>query len=179
MTHSAEPLPPRDAVPVSALFSDLEDEFYGTRRMLERYPDDQDPAWAPHERSMGLLALAAHVASLPEFARVIAAQSEWNAAEQPYVPPAASNRDELLALFDEKAEAARRAIASLDAAAMEDRWRMRNGDIVYFEGKRGSLLRRFLISHTAHHRGQLSVYYRMLGVPVPGLYGPSADDGRG
>ncbi len=179
MSHSAEPSPPPNVVPVSALFGDLEDEFAGTRRMLERYPDDQDPTWAPHERSMGLLALAAHVASLPEFARVIAAQAEWNAADQPYVPPAASNRDELLALFDEKAEAARHAIASLDAAAMEDPWRMRNGDIVYFEGRRGALLRRFLISHTAHHRGQLSVYYRMLGVSVPGLYGPSADERRG
>jgi uncharacterized damage-inducible protein DinB len=171
--------PPESSVPVAALFGDLDDEFAGTRRMLERYPDDEDPAWAPHERSMGLLQLAAHVASLPEFARVIASQSEWNAADQPYVPPAASNRGQLLALFDEKAEAARRAIASLTASAMDDPWRMRNGEIVYFEGKRGQLLRRFLVSHTAHHRGQLSVYYRMLGVPVPGLYGPSADEQRG
>ncbi|TVP43479.1 MAG: hypothetical protein EA350_13565 [Gemmatimonadales bacterium] len=168
-----------DQVPVSELFADLDAEFAGTRRILERYPDDQDPTWAPHEKSMGLLQLAAHVASLPEFARVIASEPEWNAADAPYVPPAATNRAELLDLFDGKVEAARAAITSLGADDLQANWRMRNGEIVYFEGKRGVLLRRFLVSHTAHHRGQLTVYYRMLGVPVPGLYGPSADDRRG
>ena len=67
-------------------------------------------------------------------------------------------------------------LASLDAASLEHVWRMRKGDVSFLEGPRALLLRRLLFGHIAHHRGQLSVYYRMLGVPVPGMYGPSADD---
>lgn len=163
-----------DLVPLSALFADVETEFDSTRRLLANFPDEHAD-WKPHEKSMSLVALAAHVASLPELGRAIAEQPEWNAAETPYVQPTARTREELLALFDRKVEGARRAIASLDAPKLEGTWRMRNGDVEYFSGKRGTLLRRFLVSHTAHHRGQLTVYYRMLDVPVPGMYGPTAD----
>ena len=162
-------------VPVSALFADVEDEFASTRRVLANFPDEHAD-WKPHAKSMSLIELAAHVASLPELGRVIAERPEWNFADTPYVPPTARTREELLALFDEKVEGARRAITALDAELLDTPWRFRNGDIEYFSGQRGPLLRRFLVSHTAHHRGQLTVYYRMLDVPVPGIYGPSADE---
>ncbi len=167
--------PTDQVVPVSRLFADLDQEFAATRRLLENHPDGHDD-WRPHEKSMTLAALAAHVASLPRLAHLMATEPEWNAETRPYVPPSARTRDELLALFDETSAAAKEAITGLGATALAEPWRMRNGDIVYFEGTRGALLRRFLVSHTAHHRGQLTVYYRLLGARVPGLYGPSADE---
>ncbi len=166
----AEPL-----VPLDHLFHDLEPEFTRTRRLLEHYPDGHAD-WRPHERSMTLSGLAGHVASLPGLAHAIATDPEWNGAENPYVPPTATTRAELLELFDASAALARDSIRALGPAQLGEPWRMRNGDIVYFEGARGDLIRRFLLSHTAHHRGQLTVYYRLLGAPVPGLYGPSADE---
>jgi hypothetical protein len=86
--------------------------------------------------------------------------------------------DELLARFDESA--ARHAPPCRRAPArMGDRWKLRMGEQVFIDDRRGKVLRQHLVSHAAHHRGQLTVYYRMLGVPVPGLYGPSADDMAG
>jgi uncharacterized damage-inducible protein DinB len=161
-------------VKVAQAFADMDDEFEATRRMLERFPDDQ-AEWKPHEKSMSLIQLAAHIAQLPQLAHLMATEPEWNAEDRPYVPPKARNAEELVALFDELAPRAKAAILALDAAAMDEPWRMRNGETVYFEGPRGVLLRRFLVSHTAHHRGQLTVYYRLLGVPLPGIYGPTAD----
>jgi uncharacterized damage-inducible protein DinB len=168
-------LPSDQVVPVSALFADVDEEFAATRRLLENHPDGHDD-WRPHEKSMTLVDLAAHVASLPSLAYLIATAPEWNVETHPYEPPTARTREELLALFDETSAAAGEAIGRLGAAALSDPWRMRNGELVYFEGTRGPFLRRFLVSHTAHHRGQLTVYYRMLGAHVPGLYGPSADE---
>jgi uncharacterized damage-inducible protein DinB len=167
--------PAERLVPLDHLFADLDQEFAKTRRLLEHYPDGHAD-WRPHEKSMTLAGLAGHVASLPGLAHAIATDPEWNAAENPYVPPTAETRAELVTLFDATSTAAREAIRALGPAQLEEPWRMRNGEIIYFEGTRGTLLRRFLLSHTAHHRGQLTVYYRLLGAPVPGLYGPSADE---
>jgi uncharacterized damage-inducible protein DinB len=167
--------PSEQVVPVADLFADMDEEFAATRRLLEHHPDGHDD-WRPHEKSMTLVSLAAHIASLPSLAHLMATAPEWNAETHPYVPPTARTRDELLALFDETSAAAGEAIRQLGASRLAEPWRLRNGDVVYFEGTRGALLRRFLVSHTAHHRGQLTVYYRMLGAHVPGLYGPSADE---
>lgn len=164
----------RRGIAVTEVFADLDDEFAATRRMLERFPDDQ-AEWKPHEKSMSLVQLAGHIAQLPRLAHLMATEPEWNAQDRPYVPPRARTAEELLALFDEVAPQARAAILGLEPEAMDDPWRMRDGETVYFEGARGVLLRRFLVSHTAHHRGQLTVYYRLLGVPLPGIYGPTAD----
>lgn len=161
--------------PARLLFEDLDAELASTRRLLERYPDEHAD-WRPHERSGTLAQVAAHVAQLPEFARVIAETPELDMATRPPTRPTARTRDAIVALFDENAARAKRAIEGLGYAAIDETWRLRAGEQVYFSGKRGLLLRRFLLSHIAHHRGQLSVYYRLLGVPVPGMYGPSADD---
>jgi len=162
-------------VPLDMLFADLDNEFASTRRLLERFPDEHAD-WRPHERSKTLAALAAHIANLPGLGQRVAETPEFDFAATPFVPPTARTRAELLALFDERAAGARKAIADLDAQAMSERWRLRAGDQVFANERRGVVLRSLLISHTAHHRGQLTVYYRILGVPVPGLYGPSADE---
>jgi uncharacterized damage-inducible protein DinB len=163
-----------DTIPVAMLFLDLEPELAATRRMLERFPAEH-AAWKPHEKSMSLHELATHVAELPGFGAAIAAKPEWVAGVDKFERVLGRTADELLAIHEKAADGCRQALASLDAASLDHVWRMRRGDTVFLEGARGLLLRRLLFSHIAHHRGQLTVYYRMLGVPVPGLYGPSAD----
>lgn len=162
-------------IPLGMLFADLEEELASTRRMLERFPDAHAD-WKPHEKSNSLAQLATHVAELPQFGAAIATLPEWVIGVNKFDRVHARTRDELLALHERSAGIAREALAGLDATSLEHEWRMRMGDTVIVGGRRGPLLRRMLFSHIAHHRGQLSVYYRMLNVPVPGMYGPSADD---
>ncbi len=156
-------------------FADIDEEFANTRRVLERFPDEHAD-WRPHQKSSTLIELAAHVASLPNFGQVIASGSVFDFAATPWVPPTARTRVELLALFDEKSESARAAVASLDDEALRGTWTLRSGDTVFLSGPRGYNIRRLMLSHIIHHRAQLTIYYRLLGVPVPGLYGPSADE---
>lgn len=170
MTH---PLP--DAATVSALiFPDLAVEFDSTRKLLERYPEEHGD-WKPHEKSMSMRALAVHLTQIPHLAARIARDPEWDVKADPWVRPTARSRDEILALFDDARKDAEEAIARVEYSALTEEWRLGAGAVTYFSGERGLLLRRMLVSHTAHHRGQLTVYYRLRDVPVPGLYGPSAD----
>jgi uncharacterized damage-inducible protein DinB len=159
-------------------FDDLEVEFAATRRLLERYPAEHAD-WKPHEKSMSLGALASHVATLPEFAMYMLAGDEHDMATVPYKPWVARTAEELVARFDESSAKARAAVAGAAHSRMGDRWKLRMGEQVFIDDRRGRVLRQHLVSHAAHHRGQLTVYYRLLGVPVPGLYGPSADDMAG
>lgn len=175
MTPTTTPTAKDRKLPVETLFADIGDEFAATRRILERYPDEHAD-WRPHEKSMSLAELAAHVANLPHFGEVIARSPVFDFATTPYVPPTARTRTEILELFDRRAAAAGEAIDTLDADSMLSTWTMRAGEAVYASGPRALYLRRFMLSHIAHHRGQLTVYYRLLGVPVPGTYGPSADE---
>lgn len=162
-------------IPIATLFADLEEELVATRRMLERFPDEHAD-WKPHEKSATLAQLATHVAELPQFGTAIATLPEWVAGVNKFDRVHARTREEILALHDRSAAIARDALAKLDPAALEHEWKMRMGDKVLVSGQRGPLIRRMLFSHIAHHRGQLSVYYRMLDVPVPGMFGPSADE---
>lgn len=161
-------------IPLSMFFEDLETELASSRRLLERYPDEHAD-WKPHEKSNSLAQLATHVAELPQFGAMIASQPEWNSEVDKWTRLHARTREEVVALHDRSADICRKALAALDLDALEHDWRMRKGETTLFSGKRGPLLRRMLFSHIAHHRGQLTVYYRMLGVPVPGMYGPTAD----
>jgi len=177
MPHPLEQLAalaPADLTPAALLYEDLDTEFASTRRLLERYPEEH-AEWRPHERSTTLGALAAHVARLPQFAVAITETPELDLAARPYQPPVERTTAGVLAAFDAGAARAREVIQNLDFATAAGTWTFRHGDHVIFSDRRGPLLRRFLLSHIAHHRGQLSVYYRLLGVPVPGMYGPSAD----
>jgi len=171
-THAASD---RQMEPDSA-FADVDEEFATTRRVLERYPEEHAD-WRPHEKSTTLVQLAAHVAMLPHFGESIAAGTEFDFATTPYVPPTARTRAEILELFDRHSASARAALASLDSEAMRATWTLRAGEKVFASGPRSYHLRRLMLSHIIHHRAQLTVYYRLLGVPVPAVYGPSADEG--
>ena len=162
-------------IPASTLFLDLEPELASTRRILERYPDEHAD-WKPHEKSMSLSALAGHVAELSGFGTQIATTPDWDFAKDAYQRSTVRTREELLALFERTSGMIRDAVSRLDAAALEHVWKIRMGDTVLLQGPRAQVLRQLFFSHLAHHRGQLTVYYRILGIAVPGMYGPTADE---
>lgn len=157
------------------LYADLDEELAATRRVLERVPFEHW-TWKPHERSFSLGQLATHLAELPRFAEVMATTEELDMAAGWDAPSVVGSREELLALFDGRAASMRRVVGELDEARLAGRWRLRMGEAVFLDATRARLLRQHGISHPVHHRAQLTVYLRLLGVPVPGLYGPSADD---
>jgi uncharacterized damage-inducible protein DinB len=164
---------------VDMLYSDFEPEHAATRRLLERFPDAKHD-WRPHEHSRTIAELATHVADIPNRAVSILTTSEMDqSARKPIVP--LTTATELLAAHDVAVAAQKAALARADLAALSSEWLVRRGDQVMLRGPKYRLLRTVMMSHLVHHRAQLGVYYRLLGVPVPGMYGPSADDlaGRG
>jgi uncharacterized damage-inducible protein DinB len=173
-TSTASPVP-TSATPAELLFGDLATELATTRRVLERVPDGRVD-WHPHEKSMSLGRLATHLAELPRFTRMLLETEELDWATSDYTPRTLETTAERLALFDVESAAMRAAVEAMTWEAVGSRWMMRAGDHVILAGPRGQLLRTIGMSHMVHHRAQLGVYLRLLGVPVPGVYGPSADE---
>ncbi|HUP88333.1 MAG TPA: DinB family protein [Longimicrobiales bacterium] len=155
-------------------FGDFQRELEQTRKVLERLPEDK-LTWKPHEKSMSLGALADHVARLPWFFEVGVRQDGYDMAGWQQ-PPEPKTRDEVLKTFDQQAAAALAALKEVTPESLGQNWSLKGGDTVYFTMPRAAVLRTFSISHIIHHRAQLVVYYRLVGVAVPGLYGPSADE---
>ncbi|MBA3889004.1 MAG: DinB family protein [Gemmatimonadaceae bacterium] len=160
---------------VNELYADLDLELAATRRVLERVPFEHWD-WKPHPKSFSLGRLATHLAELPRFAEVIATTDEMDMAKSPMPPSQVGSNADLLARFDERAATMRSVVAAMDEDALAGHWTLRVGDTVFLDAPRSLLLRQHGISHPIHHRAQLTVYLRLLDVPVPGLYGPSADD---
>jgi uncharacterized damage-inducible protein DinB len=153
-------------------------EMDNTRRTLERVPDDKF-SWKPHEKSGTLGWMASHVANIPFWGVMTMQQDSLNlspAGGSPPAMPKASNRKELLDIFDRNRADMRAALAAADDAAYAKPWALLMGERELFRERRVSVLRRMVFNHMIHHRGQLTMYLRLLDVPVPGLYGPSADD---
>jgi uncharacterized damage-inducible protein DinB len=159
---------------VQFAFGDLEQELASTRRMLERFPSGHDD-WSPHEKSTPLARLATHVADIPNRGTAILETSEMDLSTRQPVP-VLSTADDLLAFFDANVGRLRPLMAAADFASLRQPWTLRHGERTIFTAPKGALLRTLMISHFVHHRAQLGGYYRMLGVPVPGMYGPSADE---
>ena len=159
---------------VDGLLPEFDHEMTTTRKVLERAPEDRFD-WKPHTKSFSLGALAAHVAGLPGWGVDTLMKTEYDiAAEQP--PAAPTSTTELLTTFDENVAAARSALASKTDEELLVMWTLKHGDKAIFSMPRAGVLRSFVLSHLIHHRGQLSVYLRLLDVPVPSIYGPSADE---
>lgn len=170
MTTASTPLTLRELA-----LADLEAELVSTRRILDRVPDDK-LSWRPHAKSSTLNRLAAHIADLPWLALAMLTGPELDIARPRERSGDPSSHDALLATFDENAA---RLVARLAASSDEylrEEWTFRAGDRVILRAPRVNALRTMGVSHLVHHRGQLSVYLRLLDVPVPGLYGPSADE---
>jgi len=153
-------------------------EMDNTRRTLERVPDDEF-SWQPHPKSGTLGWIAGHISNLPIWALMTMKEDSLNLAPATGSTPAMpkpSNRAELLANFDKNRADARAALASADDAAYAKPWALLMGERELFREPRAAVLRRMVLNHMIHHRGQLTMYLRLLDVPVPGLYGPSADE---
>jgi uncharacterized damage-inducible protein DinB len=151
---------------------EFEPEMAATRRMLERVPVAKLD-WKPHGKSKSLGELATHVTEIPRFGLRI--QKDAFAAGSEQAPPMKSAAD-FLDRFDENVHAARESLATMSDADLERDFTVTRGSQVFFTLKKRFLLRRVLLNHMIHHRGQLSVYLRCNDVPLPPVYGPTADE---
>jgi uncharacterized damage-inducible protein DinB len=175
MTASTTADLPGNATPAQLLYPDLAQELATTRKMIALVPDGQND-WKPHEKSMSLAKLASHVAELPAFANMILTTDELDMATADLSTKVLSSTADRLAMFDKVSAKFSAGIESADWAKVAGSWTLRAGPQVYLSGRKSTLLRTLGISHLAHHRAQLGVYLRLLGVPIPGAYGPSADE---
>ena len=157
-----------------ALLQELEQEAQTTRRVLERVPES-GLGWKPHEKSMSLGQLALHVATTPGGVAEIAAKPSLDTPPT-FIQPAAASAAELVPALEQSVARAKALVGAMDDEAMMAIWTLRNGDQVIMALPRVALLRSIMLNHWYHHRGQLSVYLRLLEVPVPSIYGPSADE---
>ena len=156
------------------LYADLESELASTRRVLERFPE-QHADWRPHEKSRTLAELATHVADIPNRAAVILETDGMEVAARTPMAPLRTVAA-LLQHFDDSSAKASSRVAGADLEGLSEQWSVRAGPRVLLAQPRRVALRIVVVSHMVHHRAQLGVYYRLLGVPVPGVYGPSADE---
>ncbi len=159
-----------------ALIEEVIRESAATRKMLERVPDDKFD-YKPHERSMSLNRLASHVAEIPLWTQFTIDLDVLDLGTGNFTPFAAKDTAELLARHDENIAKAIKALESADDETLMKVWTLKNGEHQIMAAPKIHILRGMTSNHLYHHRGQLSVYLRMLDVPVPGMYGPSNDEG--
>jgi len=157
-----------------SILPEFDHETATTRALLERVPADK-AEWKPHAKSMSLGQLALHVATVPGSVAELAAMSSVPAPPVFVQPPATTVR-ELGPALDDSLARARRVLGGLDDEAMRETWRLMSGDRELMALPRAAFLRAVMLNHWYHHRGQLLVYLRLLDVPVPSVYGPTADE---
>jgi len=163
----------------TSLLPEFDHEMASLRKVLERLPDEK-LAWKPHAKSMSLGGLATHLSNLPTWGTRLLESNEFDVAPPGKPPPRMSelrSRAEILAALETNVAAARKAIAGAGDAKFAEPWTLLAGGKKLFTLPRGACLRSMVLSHLIHHRGQLTVYLRILDVPLPGLYGPTADEG--
>jgi uncharacterized damage-inducible protein DinB len=159
---------------IDPLLLEFDRECSGTRKCLERLPADK-LTWKPHERSMSLGQLAGHVATIPAWIGGTLLDDGFDLAKEMSRPPL-NTPENILAAFDASVKLAKGAMAQLDDAKAMGEWGLSNRGHAVFSMPRIAVVRSILLNHSYHHRGQLTVYLRLLDVPVPAIYGPSADD---
>ncbi|MEO8337932.1 MAG: DinB family protein [bacterium] len=160
---------------IDGMLQEMEREAHTTRRVLERVPNDQ-LSWRPHPTARTLGQLAVHVAVMPAgVADLVALRSP---AQLPDFsdPPGPANASELVPMLDATIAKVTKALGGMDDAALMSTWRLMHGDRELVALPRLAFVRSVMLNHWYHHRGQLTVYLRELGVPIPSIYGPSADE---
>ena len=157
-----------------ALLPEFDHEMTTTRKVLERVPDDKF-AWKPHTKSFSMGELAQHVATLPIWGELTIKQADFDLAGE-FDMPTLKSRADLLAAFDRQVATTRAALAGVSDGEMMTPWALKRGKDTLFSMPKASVWRSFFMNHVIHHRGQLSVYLRLNDVPVPSMYGPSADE---
>ena len=158
---------------VDALLPEFDREMTTTRKVLERVPEERFD-WKPHAKSYSLGALAGHIANLPTWGTATLGRSEIDISGGP--SPAFPSKAALLTAFDENVAAARAALAGRTDPELLAIWSLKRSGKTIFSMPKTAVLRSFVLSHVIHHRAQLTVYLRLLDVPVPSIYGPSADE---
>jgi uncharacterized damage-inducible protein DinB len=160
-----------------SMLPELEHELAGTRRTLERVPFDKAD-WRPHPKSFSIAQLASHIANLPTWMKMTIDidNLDLGGLGPAALNPLATSHEELMAKFDRSAAEAKAALAAASDERLLAPWSLSNGPVTYFTMPRVAAIRGFIMNHNVHHRAQLTVYLRMLDVPVPSLYGPSADE---
>lgn len=163
----------------ASLLPEFDQETAGTRKTLERLPEDKLD-WRPHPKSMTMAGLATHIANMMNWGIITLTQDSFDVqppGSAPYRETPIQSRAELLEKFDANAASFRAALAATSDEAMMTNWSLLAGGNVMFTMPRVAVIRGMIFNHIIHHRAQLCVYYRMNDVPVPSLYGPSADEG--
>jgi uncharacterized damage-inducible protein DinB len=158
-----------------ALLAELKHESSSTRRILERVPGD-NLLWKPHEKSYTIGRLATHIAQIPAWISRIIKHDEFDFAKNLYKAITAESNEELMKIFEETLTENIAVLETAPEDLMNTMWTFRRGEQVFFTLPRKVVIRNMAFNHLIHHRGQLSVYLRLLDIPVPGMYGPSADE---
>jgi len=158
-----------------AFLPEFDYEMANTRRTLERVPEDKLD-FTPHEKSKSLIWLANHIATIPEWAPLIIDCDAIDLAAMPPRPPLPATREQLLGVFDAAARRAREKLAGASDERLLKPWRLHMGEREIINMPRAAVYRSMVMNHLIHHRGQLTVFFRLNNVPLPALYGPSADE---
>ena len=158
-----------------AMINEIKHEAAQTKKLLERVPFDKFD-WSPHEKSMKLGKLAVHIAEIPRWSSRILTATEFDFTKAGYKPAEVHRSEELVQLSENNIQTV---LDDFNASTDEDlfaSWTFRRGEHVIFTLPRAAAIRTLAMNHLIHHRGQLSVYLRLLNIPIPGMYGPSADE---
>lgn len=159
---------------IDPMIAEFQHEASLTRKALERVPEDKLD-WKPHEKSMSMRQLASHLAEIPQWLGAVLDMDEFPMPED-YKPYAASSRSELLEKFDACVAEGVEKMQGQPNDKLVANWKMTAGGQVIVDMPRAAALRGFILNHAVHHRGQLTVYLRLNNIPVPSIYGPSADE---
>jgi len=159
---------------IQIFLKELDMEAATTRKMLSRIPDDKYD-WKPHPKSMAIRQLATHIAELPSWIPLTITTSELDFASSPYTPEVINSTVDLMNYFEKNLADGRAHLETAKEEQLSESWTLRNGDEIYNTSPKSEVLR-MTYSQVIHHRAQLGVYLRLLDVPIPGSYGPSADD---
>lgn len=158
------------------LAAELKQEAGSIRKMLERLPAEK-MSWKPHEKSMSLERLAGHVVEMMLWTNVTINADELDFEKMEYNPKTYTEASELVADFDKNLADTLEILNNAPNENMGNNWSLRKGEQIYFTMPKAVVMRSMVMNHIIHHRGQLSVYMRLLDIPVPSIYGPSADEG--
>jgi uncharacterized damage-inducible protein DinB len=158
-----------------SFITELEQEAKSTRKILERVPIEK-AGWKPHEKSMSIGRLATHVAELTGWVTSVLNSDEMDFAKIEYKPRIATTSAELLEIFEENYSKGMESLKNATDENLLKNWTLRNGEQIYFTLPKIAVIRSVGYNHLYHHRGQLTVFLRLNNIPLPGIYGPTADE---
>lgn len=159
---------------MESFLKELEHESIGTRKMLALVPADK-PDWKPHEKSMKLKDLATHIADLPTWITMGIVKDGLDFVTAPYNPADCRGGEELVKYYNKNVEEAKQHLLNSKDSILDEMWTLRSGETIYMQQNRLDTIRHSYCQ-MVHHRAQLGVYLRLLNIPIPGVYGPSADE---